>query len=130
MDNNERDIRTIIKEWAKAVREHNMDGILASHSEDIVMYDVPQPFESRGIDAYRGTWDTFYRWSKDSGVYDITELNIVAGDDVAFAYASMKCMGYTDSGQDEPLKFRLTVGLEKIDGNWMIKHEHHSIPSE
>lgn len=130
MSENNAEIQMIIENWAKAVRKHDIDGILAYHSEDIVMYDVPPPFESRGIEAYRKTWDTFYKWAKDSGVFDITEMNIVAGDDVAFAYASMKCMGYSDSFAEEPLKFRLTVGLEKNDGKWLITHEHHSIPSE
>lgn len=130
MDNNESAIRAIIENWAQAVRERNMDGILAYHTADIMMYDVPQPFESRGIEAYKKTWETFYGWAKDSGVFDITELNIVAGEEVAFAYASMKCSGYDDVGKLESLKFRLTTGLIKVDGQWMIKHEHHSIPGE
>jgi hypothetical protein len=25
--------------------------------------------------------------------------------------------------------FRLTVGLRKVDGNWCIQHEHHSVPA-
>jgi uncharacterized protein (TIGR02246 family) len=130
MSNGQSAVKAIIENWAQAVRERNMDGILAHHTDDIVMYDVPQPFESRGIEAYKKTWETFYNWAKDSGVFDITELNIVAGEDVAFAYASMKCSGYDDAGRPEPLKFRLTIGLIKIDGQWMIKHEHHSIPGE
>jgi uncharacterized protein (TIGR02246 family) len=130
MTDNESEVRAIIENWAKAVRQRDIDGILANHADDIVMYDIPPPFESKGVEAYRNTWDTFFKWSKDSGVFDITELNIVAGDDVAFAYASMKCMGYTESGEEEPLQFRLTVGLEKQDGKWLIGHEHHSIPSD
>jgi ketosteroid isomerase-like protein len=42
-------------------------------------------------------------------------------------------MRYADKsgGSDfEPLDFRLTVGLKKIDGRWVIVHEHHSIPSQ
>jgi ketosteroid isomerase-like protein len=130
MGNNESAVRTIIENWARAVRERNMDGILAHHTDDIVMYDVPQPFESCGIEAYKKTWETFYDWAEDSGVFDITELHIVAGEDVAFAYAAMKCSGYDDTGNPEPLKFRLTTGLIKVNGQWMIKHEHHSIPGE
>ncbi|TAK61516.1 nuclear transport factor 2 family protein [Methylobacter sp.] len=28
-----------------------------------------------------------------------------------------------------PLAFRLTIGLRKIDGQWSVVHEHHSIPA-
>jgi uncharacterized protein (TIGR02246 family) len=130
MNDDEKTIRTIIENWAKAVREKDMNGILANHADDIVMYDVPPPFKSEGLEAYRKTWETFFNWEKDSGVFDIEDLKIVAGEDVAFCYASMKCKGYTGTGEEEPLQFRLTTGLIKRDGAWLVQHEHHSIPSK
>jgi ketosteroid isomerase-like protein len=27
------------------------------------------------------------------------------------------------------LDFRLTIGLRKIEGQWLITHEHHSVPA-
>jgi ketosteroid isomerase-like protein len=32
-------------------------------------------------------------------------------------------------GKREPLEFRLTIGLRKIDGRWRVMHEHHSLPA-
>ena|ERR1043166_1819407 len=126
---NERDIWTVIENWAKAVRNKDMDSILAHHSEDIVMYDVPKPFQSVGIDAYRNTWDTFYSSTK-MGVFDIQELKIIADENVAFCFGTMKCADKSDSAEYVDLEFRLTVGLKKINSQWTIIHEHHSIPSE
>ncbi len=57
-------------------------------------------------------------------------MKIIAGHDVAFCYASMRCAGYNEAGEKEELKFRLTIGLEKIAGQWMVMHEHHSLPSK
>jgi ketosteroid isomerase-like protein len=122
-------MRTIIESWAKAVREKDIEGILANHTDDIVLFDVPLPFRSSGIVAYRETWTTFYDWAKDSGVFDIEDLVVIDSSDVAFCYATMRCSGYTDAGDPESLQFRLTIGLEKVDGTWMIRHEHHSVPS-
>ena len=49
---NEDQIRTLIERWAEAVRAGDMDGVLADHAHDIVMLDVPPPYEGeRGIDA-------------------------------------------------------------------------------
>jgi ketosteroid isomerase-like protein len=127
--NNESQIRTLIENWAAAVRNRNIDAILAHHSEDMVMYDVPPPFQSIGIEAYRDTWDIFFKYTK-SGVFDILELNIIAGEDVAFGYANMKCSDKSDSGDFVELPFRLTIGLKKIDNQWIIVHEHHSIPAK
>jgi len=81
--NDENEIRRLVEEWAKAVRERNLDGILAHHSSDIVMFDVPPPFQSVGIDAYRKTWELFFSGTEPDR-FDIHELKIFTGDDVAF----------------------------------------------
>jgi ketosteroid isomerase-like protein len=125
---NETQIRDLIENWAKAVRQKNMDAILAFHSEDFVMYDVPEPFQSVGLEAYRKTWEVFFTYTKP-GVFDIHELHIIVADDVSFAFGKMQCLDITDHKDFYPLDFRITIGLKKIKGQWMILHEHHSIPA-
>jgi ketosteroid isomerase-like protein len=95
-----------------------------------LMFDVPPPFQSKGIDAYRKTWDLFFTWASDPAIFDINQMNITAGSDVAFVTAAMQCAGQEANGPDARLDFRLTIGLRKIDGQWMIVHEHHSVPAE
>ena len=126
---NDIQIRELIENWADAVRTRDMQTILSHHSEDIVMFDVPKPFQSVGIDAYRETWGTFFADTKP-GVFDFQELHIVAGENVAFCFATMKCAVKSKSEEFTELDFRLTVGLQKINDQWTIVHEHHSIPSE
>jgi len=121
-------IHDLIQRWAKAVRDKNIDGILANHSADILMFDVPPPIQSQGIDAYKKTWELFFDWSRNDPVFDIQEINISAGNQVAFVTALMRCAGKT--ANDSQLDFRLTVGLRKIDDQWTVMHEHHSIPAE
>jgi ketosteroid isomerase-like protein len=125
---NELQIRELLENWAKAVRNRDIQGIIAFHSEDFVMYDVPEPFQSVGLDAYRKTWDLFFRYTKQ-GVFDIHELNIIADDQVAFAFGKLECADKSNRDDYIPLHFRLTVGLKKIKGTWTILHEHHSIPA-
>ncbi len=127
--NNETQIKTLIENWAKAVRNHDIDAILAYHSNDIVMYDVPEPFQSVGIEAYRKTWDLFFAFTK-LGVFDIQELKIVADENVAFCFSTMKCSDKRDTVDFVELPFRLTIGLRKINNQWIIIHEHHSIPGK
>jgi uncharacterized protein (TIGR02246 family) len=126
---NETEVRELLENWAKAVRNRDIDAILAFHSDDFIMYDVPEPFESVGLDAYRKTWDLFFQYTKP-GVFDIHELNVTAGENVAFAFGKMQCSDKSNRKEYMSLNFRLTVGLKKVDGTWMIIHEHHSIPSQ
>jgi ketosteroid isomerase-like protein len=122
-------IRTLVENWALAVRAKDFNGILANHSSDILMFDVPPPLESRGIDAYRRTWDLFFRWSTDPVVFAIDRMDVTAGNDVAFVAALMRCSGTETTGEKIALEFRLTIGLRKGVGGWAITHEHHSIPA-
>ena len=127
----ESQIRAILEAWADAVRRHDLSGILAHHDKEIVMFDVPPPLQSQGMDAYKKTWDLFFRYHQPSQAFDIEELAVTAGEDVAFAVAVMRCGSGTPSGPPEQggFLFRLTIGLRKIDGNWLITHEHHSVPA-
>ena len=122
-------IRDLVENWAKSVRTRNLDGILANHSPEILMFDVPPPIQSNGIQAYKKTWDLFFSSSPDPAVFDITEMNITAGEDAAFVTALMRCVVTEVNKERADLEFRLTIGLRKIAGQWTVMHEHHSIPS-
>jgi ketosteroid isomerase-like protein len=127
----ETQIKALIEGWADAVRRHDFAGILAHHEQDMVMFDLPPPLQSRGIEEYRKTWDLFFQYHQPSQAFDIEELAITAGKDVAFAVAIMRCGSGTFSGppQEGGFLFRLTIGFRLIDGDWRITHEHHSVPS-
>ena len=122
-------IRKLIDDWSAAVRRRDYDGALENRSADILMFDVPPPFQSEGIDAYRKTWDVFFRWMADPPVFNFSDLRVTAGTDVAFATAHGKCAGKEEDGTRSELDFRLTVGLRKSGGKWVIVHEHHSLPA-
>jgi uncharacterized protein (TIGR02246 family) len=127
--NDEADIRALIERWAKAVREENAEGIRADHDSEILMFDVPPPFLSRGLDAYMATWETFFSMAERPVAFDFHDVKITAGKDVAFATATGRCIDVDPKGKREELEFRLTMGLEKIDGRWRVMHEHHSLPA-
>jgi uncharacterized protein (TIGR02246 family) len=122
-------VRSLVEHWAAAVRAKDFPGILRHHSPDILMFDLPPPLQAKGIEAYRKTWDPFFSWTHDPVVFDIVEMTVTAGGDVAFVAALMRCSGRERSGEDIVLEFRLTVGLRKIDDEWTVMHEHHSIPA-
>ena len=129
MATDEEQIRTLIERWADAVHRGDLAGVLADHAEDIVMFDVPPPHQGvRGLDAYRETWPPFFRWQAQGASFEIESLEITAGDDVAFAYALLRCGTERDFADDPQNRLRLTLGLRKQAGRWVVAHEHHSFP--
>jgi uncharacterized protein (TIGR02246 family) len=126
----EMDIQALIERWARAVREENRAGIRADHDSEMLMFDVPPPFLSRGLDAYMATWETFFSCAEKPVAFDFHDVKITAGNDVAFATATGRCVDTDSKGKREQLEFRLTMGLRKMDGRWRVVHEHHSLPAE
>ena len=84
MHDDEQQIRTLIERWAAAVHRGDMGAVLADHSADIVMFDVPPPHDGvRGIGAYRETWPGFFEWQARGASFEIVSLDVTAGGDVA-----------------------------------------------
>jgi uncharacterized protein (TIGR02246 family) len=131
MADDETQIRTLVERWAQAVHEGNLEGVLADHADDIVMFDVPPPEDGvRGINAYRDTWPPFFMWQRQGAVFEIVSLDITAGDDVAFAHALLRCGTQEELATDPDNRLRLTLGLRQEQGRWVVAHEHHSFPDK
>ncbi len=123
----EDDIRSLIEAWARAAHEGDLATVLADHATDIVMFDVPPPYEgNRGIQAYGESWLPFFDWQASGADFDIESLDVVAGADVAFAYGLLRCGTPAEFARDPEQRLRLTVGLRKVAGRWTVLHEHHS----
>jgi uncharacterized protein (TIGR02246 family) len=131
MTDDETQVRTLIERWAAAVHRGDLDAVLADHADDIVMFDVPPPDNGvRGIDAYRETWPPFFTWQRQGASFEIVSLDVTAGDDVAFAHALLRCGTREELERDPDNRLRLTVGLRREAGRWIVAHEHHSFPNK
>ncbi|MGE2719061.1 YybH family protein [Mycolicibacterium celeriflavum] len=120
-------IRELITRWAKAVHDGDLDTVVADHDPDIVMFDVPPPHRgNRGIDEYRGSWPPFFDFQRQGAVFEIVELDVTAGADVAFAWALLRCATPQHLAAEPDNRLRLTIGLRKLDDRWVVTHEHHS----
>ena len=123
----ETEIRDLIERWAAAAHRGDLDAVLADHAADIVMFDVPPPEGGiRGIEAYRDSWPGFFNWQASGAVFEITELDVTSGQDVAYAFALLRCGTAEELARDPERRLRLTVGLRRDDGRWTVAHEHHS----
>jgi ketosteroid isomerase-like protein len=78
-----------------------------------------------GIEAYRQTWELFFSSNQGGdGSFNLEDLTVTASNTVAYAHGLLRI-----AGSKEPV-CRLSIGLRKIRGKWLIAHEHHSYPYE
>jgi ketosteroid isomerase-like protein len=89
----ENEIRTLVENWAAAVRVNDIEGAVAHHTNDIVMFDVPLPLQSRGMAEYRKTWELFVASNRGrAGSFELTDLYITANDTVAYCHALLNVL--------------------------------------
>jgi hypothetical protein len=68
--------------------ERISEGIRANHAPNILMFDVPPPFLSRGLDAYTSTWQIFFPLQAKPIAFDFEEVKVTAGSSVGAAKTS------------------------------------------
>ena len=124
----EADIRQLVDRWAKGIRAKDVDGVVANYAPDIVTFDIVPPLRSFAIDAQRKALESWFpTWRGPIG-YDMRDLTITAGDDVAFSQSLNRISGTKTEGEEVDVWVRVTAGYRKIDGRWMVTHEHVSVP--
>ena len=92
MTDDEAEIRGIIERWIAAIQTCDHAGVQADHTDDLVMFDVPPPYDGvRGAAAYRDTWPPFFEYIDSGATFELLELDVTAGDSVAYAYGLLRC---------------------------------------
>lgn len=125
----ERTLRQLIADWSAAARRRDYAGVLANHAPSLLMFDVPPPFQSEGLEAYRKTWELFFGSMADPATFDFSDVRLTVGTDLAFATAQGKCLNKEKDGAVSEVHFRLTMCFQKYDDKWLVVHEHHSVPA-
>ena len=122
-------IRTLIDNWANAMRAKDADGVVSQYAPDNVKFILAPPLQYTRDNPFgkKGLEQWFSSFQGPIG-YEIRDPNITMGDDVGFCHSLNRMMATTAGGAKVDLWFRETLGFRKIDGKWTITHEHSSVP--
>ncbi len=128
--NNDAEIRQVLDRWGKAFRAKDLDAVMAVYApgDATVAYDILPPLQRVGRDAYRKNYEEFFAQYDGPIDYELRDLRIVAGNDVAFLHSVERISGILKNGQKSEVWIRATSGLLKINGKWLIVHDHISAP--
>jgi len=124
----EADIRRRIDNGVKAIRAMDLEGVMALYAPDIVSFDIVPPLRHVGAEAKRKNWvDVFATYQRPLG-YEIRDLTISVGDDVAFGHSLNRISGTLQNGHRSETWVRWTACLRKTGGTWLIAHDQVSVP--
>jgi len=124
----EADIRRRIDNGVKAIRAMDLEAVMALYAPDLVSFDIVPPLRHVGAEAKRENWvDVFATYQPPLG-YELRDLTITVGDDVAFGHSLNRVSGTLRNGQRSEFWLRWTACFRKIDGEWLIAHDQVSVP--
>jgi uncharacterized protein (TIGR02246 family) len=113
---------------AQALRAKDINALMAHYAPDNVTFDLRPPTQVRGADAYRKNFEAWFASVQGSIDYEIRDLRIAMRDDVAFCHYLGHVRSTRTTGEKSDYWVRVTTGLEKMRGQWMVTHEHISVP--
>ena len=124
----EAEIQKLLDNAIRSLRDKNIEGVMALYAQDVVSFDIVPPLRYVGADAFRKVWQQVFSTFQGPIGYEIHDLNITVGDDVAFAYSLNRISGTMNNGQETNLWLRWTACFRKINGKWLIVHHQNSVP--
>jgi uncharacterized protein (TIGR02246 family) len=126
--NEESQIRGVIEDVAEALRAKDVDRYVSHYAEDIVLFDLAPPLEYAGLDALRKGLEEWFATFEGSIGIEIRNLRISVGNDTAFSHSLNHLTGERTTGEHTDVWFRSTLCFRKIEGKWLVVHEHSSVP--
>lgn len=122
------EIRGRLEEWAAATRAKDVDRIVAAHAVDTLSFDCHSHLQFKGAAALRRHLEACMRCILDPMRFELHDLDIAAHGDVAFSHFLARYGTTGPSGQEHAGWLRVTVCLRRIAREWLIVHDHCSIP--
>ena len=125
----EAEIRALIEERNRAIRAKDVAAALVGYAADVLSYDLIDPLRHTGREAIARRLEQWFSQFREGPIgFEMRDLRIVAGGDAAFCHSLNHVDGVTKEGKPIDMWWRATSGFRKLDGRWMVVHEHASVP--
>ena len=126
--NDEAAIQGLIDDCIRSLHDKNIEGVMSIYAQEVVSFDIVPPLQYVGTDAYRKQWGKVFSSFPGPINYEIVDLSITVGGDVAFAHSFNRLSATLPNGQKIGNWLRWTACFQKINGKWLIAHMQASVP--
>lgn len=124
----EEQIRRQVARIGDGIRARDLETLRSIYATDLVSFDVEPPLQHVGVEAKLKNWAKVFAVFKAPD-YEMRDLAVSVGDDVAFGHCFVRLHGTLMSGTEtEGMWVRATFCLRKLDGTWQIVHDQASVP--
>ncbi len=126
--NDEAEIQRLLDDGIRSLHDKNIEGVMSLYAQEVVTFDIVPPLRYLGAEALRKLWEEVFSVYHGPIGYEIHDLTITVGDDVAFTHSLNRISGTMTTGQQTALWLRWTACFRKINGKWLIVHHQNSVP--
>ncbi len=124
----EAEIRAQLDRLVGAIQAMDLEQVKSIYAPDIVSFDVQPPLQVVGREAKSRNWtDVFTAFERPLG-YEIRDLTIAVDRDLAFLHSLNRLTGTLRNGKRSGFWVRATACFRRVDGTWLIAHDHVSVP--
>ena len=124
------EIQALEKRVGDAIEAKDPTAIMANYvsGNSLIVFDVIPPRQYVGSDAYKKDWAGVVGECADSPKFQVSDLAIESDGKLAVSH-SIQHFACTDpKGGKTDLTMRATDVYRKVNGKWLIAHEHLSVP--
>jgi ketosteroid isomerase-like protein len=122
-------IREHIETLAQAIRDKDVDAVMRHYAPDIVVFDVRPPLAVEGAADYRKNFERWFASMHGPIDYEVDDLRISMSESHAFCHSLGHVKGKRVGGEEVDYRVRVTTCFQKANGQWLIGHEHVSMPA-
>jgi uncharacterized protein (TIGR02246 family) len=127
----EGEIRALEQHFAAAFKIKDVNAIMAGYvpDESLFVFDVIPPRQYVGAKAYRKDWEDFFAsFPGPVETFEINDLRVITDGQLGFSHSIQRAVFTDKDGKKVDITFRLTDVYRKVNGKWLIVHEHVSVP--
>jgi uncharacterized protein (TIGR02246 family) len=122
------ELRELVEERIAAVHAKDPKPLAARQHPDITTFNLLPPLHARGSAAVEeATRKWFDGYASDIG-YEVRDLHVMADGDLGLCTFLYHVSGTLKTGAEVDMWVRATLGCQRIDGRWLIVHDHESVP--
>ncbi len=115
-----------IKLWDAAVVGQEIENLVGKCANNVSMFDVSSQLD--GVDAYKTEWAKFSPYFNENMQIVRRDMKIYASDELAVLHCHSKVENSLLKDKLQMPWCRTTLCLQKKEGQWLVVHQHISMP--
>jgi uncharacterized protein (TIGR02246 family) len=129
-ENDVAQIQALEKSLADAFMARDLNGFMAAYMPDdsLIVFDATPPRQYIGANAYRKDWEGFLATFPGPIRGEMIDYRIETEGNLGYGHGFIRMVVIDKDGKQLDSTFRATKVYRKINGKWLIVHEHDSWP--